>query len=120
MELLSSAKLYGGELLAVKTDELVRRYNRCLQRVGIEPTSLSEFSIDGLGWSPEIAAERDEYDYLNAGGHDPIGIILTPDQKNAPLYNPFNSFDKQLVTEYFERFIGEIADITLSEGICVR
>ena len=57
MEKLKAAGLFGGELVSL-TGALARRYNECLAMMGISPTALSSFSVDAMGWSPEIAIEK--------------------------------------------------------------
>ena len=117
MEALTQARLFGAGLVPIDTPPLVSRYNECLQELGIAKTELQKFSIDGLGWSPEIAEERKDRYYLSAGISNQMGIILSPNQRNKPIYFPFHSYDKTLMEFYFHRFQAEIADITASRGI---
>ena len=57
MEKLKAAHLFRDELIPI-SGKLVERYNQCLITLGITETKLSSFSIDGIGWSPEIAEEK--------------------------------------------------------------
>ena len=57
MQKLKQAKLYRNELIPV-SGKLVERYNKCLVKLGFTKTKLKTFSIDGIGWSPEIAEEK--------------------------------------------------------------
>ena len=57
--------LYEQQLLEISSPELVKRYNEGLEALGLKPTKLSSFHIDGRGWSPEISLEQNE-DYLSA------------------------------------------------------
>ena len=59
MNKLKAANLYQSELIPV-SGKLVERYNQCLLKLGFEATKLKSFSIDGIGWSPEIAEEKKE------------------------------------------------------------
>ncbi len=117
MERLLKAKLFGAELVEVSAPELVLRYNDCLSRLGIEPTGLMQFRIDGMGWSPEIAAEKENMFYLSAGEANPMAVVLVPEQRDKPVYLPYNSYDAALLAEYYERFSNEILDITLTNAI---
>lgn len=108
---------YLKDLLPVSSQQLVERYNRTLGFIGIAPTTLSEFHIDGMGWSPEIAVEKGTQQYLSHGEANPLAIILTPDQQGKPLYAPFTSFDTDMITAYFETNLAQIADITRSAAI---
>lgn len=117
MEILKQEELFGKGLIPVNTPELVDRYNACLADIGLEPTELEEFSIDGMGWSPEIAAEKADNFYLSHGGANQFGIILTPEQYKKPVYFPFHSFTRNLMKEVFDRYLRHIADITRETGI---
>ena len=61
-----------------------KRYNECLTDIGIEPTKLKKFHIDGWGWSPEVAKEKDDRFYLSHGIANPFAIIVSPEQKRLP------------------------------------
>ncbi len=113
------SKLFGAGLVPVDTAELVKRYNDCLAELGIAPTSLPSFAVDGIGWSPEVAREKGDMLYLSAGIANPMGIIITANQRNKPIYFPFNSYDRAMMDQYYARYKGEIADITTTRGICL-
>ncbi len=117
MKTLASEGLFGEGLIPVNTLELVGRYNACLSDIGIGPTSLLTFSIDGMGWSPEIAAEKKDNFYLSHGGANQFAILLTPRQHKRPIYFPFHSFTRDLMQQIFDRYLRQIADITRETGI---
>jgi hypothetical protein len=111
--------LFGGGLTTV-SGPLVARYNDCLAMLGIKPVKLKRFQIDGLGWSPEVAAElKDDY-YLNLGDANSYGIILSPEQFDQPIYRPFHSFDRDLMYAVFTAYQKEIKDITKDSAICLH
>lgn len=112
MERLERLRLFGDGLVPVATPALVGRYNETLAELGLPPTELAEFNVDGMGWSPEIAAERGERYYLSHGMAHPLAVIVTPDQRNKPVYAPFASYDRRLMKAYFDQFLPEIADVT--------
>lgn len=112
MERLERLGLFGEGLVPVATPALVGRYNETLADLGIAPTELSEFHVDGMGWSPEIAVERGKRYYLSHGMAHPLAIVVSPDQRNKPVYAPFASYDRRLMKAYFDRFLPEIADVT--------
>lgn len=118
MQKLKDAKLYRNELISVN-GKLVERYNKCLEKLGFSKTALTSFSIDGLGWSPEIAEEKNEQFYLNNGEANTHAIIITPLQKDLPIYNPFHSFDKELMKIVFKKHADFIKDITRDAAICL-
>ena len=118
MQKLKDANLYQSELIPV-SGKLVERYNECLHTLGFKPTKLKNFSIDGIGWSPEIADERKDINYLNHGDANPHGIIITPLQKGKPVYVPFHSFDRDMMKHVFKTYGAQINDITRDCAICL-
>lgn len=119
MNKLVQAGLFGAGLVPVNTPELVSRYNQSLKELGIEPTTLAEFQVDGLGWSPEIATEKGDNYYLSHGVSNQLAIVISPDQRLRPIYFPFTSYDRRLMIQYFEKFIAQITDITVTTCVCL-
>ncbi len=119
MEKLKVAGLYGDQLVTV-TGVLAKRYNACLAMLGCEPTTLAHFSIDIMGWSPEIALEKKDNYYLNSGQANTNAIILTPAQQGKPAYMPSHSFDKALMETVFTASAKAIKDITKDAALCVH
>ncbi len=117
MKRLEKEKLFGHGLTAVDSPELADRYNRCLEQIGIEATGLAGFSIDGIGWSPEIAEEKGNPFYLSHGGANQFAIILSPAQYQKPVYVPFNSFTKRLMRKVFDANARQIADVTTDTAL---
>ncbi|WP_299625369.1 DUF6638 family protein [uncultured Tenacibaculum sp.] len=118
MQKLKEADLYKGELIPI-SGKLVERYNKCLVKLGFTETKLTSFFIDGIGWSPEVAEEKEEIHYLNNGEANPHCIIITPLQKGLPVYNPFHSFDRELMKQVFKTHQSNIENITRDSAICV-
>lgn len=119
MEKLKAAGLYGGELVSL-TGALARRYNECLTMMGIAPTALVSFSVDAMGWSPEIAAEKKDNYYLNIGDANVNAIIISPNQQNKPAHMPSHSFDRDLMNAVFVAYGKEIRDITKDSALCLN
>ena len=118
MNKLQEAGLYMSHLIPVK-GKMIDRYNQCLTLLGFDPTNLTEINIDAIGWSPEVAREKENMYYLNHGGANPFGIILTPEQHGLPVYFPYHSFDRQLVDTFFEKNLEAIKDITTDSAITI-
>ncbi len=112
MQKLIEAGLIGDGLVTVDSPAMVDRYNQALEESGVSRTQLTAFTIDGIGWSPEVATECNNRFYLSVGLPNQVGIILSPDQEGKPIYFPFRSFDRDLMSIYFKRFAQEIADVT--------
>ncbi|AXG68024.1 hypothetical protein KORDIASMS9_00208 [Kordia sp. SMS9] len=119
MEKLKRSELFGAALVPV-TGALVERYNKCLSFIGTAPTQLTNFHIDAMGWSPEIAEEKDDFLYLNSGEANPNAIILSPKQNEKPAYSPFHSFDRDIMNLVFKEHKHTIKDITRDAAICVN
>ena len=118
MDKLKAEKLFGGALVPV-TGSLVERYNQCLTMIGQTPTGLDGFSVDGIGWSPEIAEEKNDLYYLNNGEANPHAIIISPMQKGRPVYVPFHSFDREIMAIIFDTYSAVLKDITKDGAVCV-
>ena len=118
MDKLKQANLYRSELIPV-SGKLVERYNKCLKTLGFSETKLKSFSIDGVGWSPEVAEEKKNVQYLNHGDANPHGIIISPLQKGKPVYLPFHSFDREMMQHVFRTHGEKINDITRDSAICI-
>ncbi|QTE22657.1 DUF6638 family protein [Polaribacter cellanae] len=118
MQKLKKANLYRSELIPI-SGKLVERYNKCLLKLGFSATKLTNFSIDGVGWSPEIAEEKKESFYLNNGEANSHAIIILPKQKGLPVYNPFHSFDRELMKIIFRKHGDKINNITRDSAICI-
>lgn len=118
MQKLKVASLYRSELMPI-SGKLVGRYNKCLVKLGFTKTKLTTFSIDGMGWSPEIAEEKDNLHYLNNGEANPHGIIISPLQKGKPVYVPFHTFDREMMQHVFRTHGNKIKDITRDCAICL-
>ncbi len=117
MNELVETGLFGKGLIMIDSPELVRRYNDCLADMGLQKTALDTFNIDAVGWSPEIAAERDNSHYLSHGEANPLAIILTPDQTRCPIYFPYHSYDWQLMQQVYDQNRPQLAELTKSEGV---
>ncbi len=114
---LIESKLFGDRLFYIDKTLMATRYNKCLEDIGIEPTKLNKFHVDGWGWSPEIAEEKEDRFYLSHGMANPYGIIISPGQKNCPIYMPYHTFDWEIHQHVFHNYELQIEDITSRHGI---
>ncbi len=119
MKKLKAAKLFGNGLVSL-SGSLAKRYNECLAMLGVKPTALSQFSVDAMGWSPEVAEEKGENYYLNIGDANPNAIIISPAQKGKPVFMPSHSFDRDLMHAVFTAYSKQIRDITKDSAIVVH
>lgn len=120
MKKLTEAGLFGEGLIELVKPSIIARYNACLEDIGLKPTQLKKFSIDGWGWSPEIAEERKNPFYLSHNGPaSPFAIIITPEQEDKPIYFPYHSYDKDLMRIVFHTSRRQITDLTTETGIWI-
>ena len=118
MNKLKAANLYRSELIPI-SGKLVERYNKCLLKLGFSETQLDHFHIDGIGWSPEVAEEKDDENYLCNGESNPHGIIISPLQNKKPVYLPYHTFDRDMMMQVFKKHGSKINDITRDSAICI-
>lgn len=116
MNKLEENGLSGSGLLEIR-GPLVERYNECLVALGIEPTRLTAFYIDGKGWSPQVARDRGDDFYLSNGAAVHYAIIITPDQKGKPVYRPYYSFERYILETIFGSSERAIAYLTSRSGV---
>lgn len=101
MNLLQENDLIYGRLLTVDEPHLIERYNKALAAFGEKPTKLKQFDVDKTGFSPEIAKEKDNFDYLDPNGVNRRFIILTPAQAELPVVHTAFSNTDELMYEFF-------------------
>ena len=119
MEKLRAAGLFGGALVQL-SGSLASRYNECLALLGVTPTKLKTFAVDGMGWSPEIAVEKGENYYLNTGEANVNAIVISPEQKDKPVHMPSHSFDVDVMRAVFTAYHREIRDITKDSALVLN
>lgn len=116
MKDLVESGLWGGGLLSV-SGEMVARYNQCLVDMGLPGTQLVDFTIDCMGWSPDIAKEQRNQDYLSHTNANRMAIVLFPEQEQSPIYHPTHSFDWGLMRQWFRDHRPQIAEVTKHSGV---
>ena len=114
---LVKAGLMFGNLYEVSSPALVERYNRALEHLIGKRTELTEFHIDIVGASPEIAHELDDELYLNPHGANQMFILLSTDQKTAPLLNSQFSTSRHILRHYIEENEDQLFALTAREAV---
>ena len=89
-----------GNLIHVESPALIERYNRALKHLTGHQTKLTDFHIDISGYSPEIGDELGDPLYLNHAGVNRQFILLTTDQKTAPLLNAKFSTSRDILKDF--------------------
>ncbi|RRH87817.1 hypothetical protein EH240_35775 [Mesorhizobium tamadayense] len=116
-DLLRDNELIYGRLLAIDEPHLIQRYNKALVAFGLEPTKLKSFQIDRTGFSPEVAEERGDYDYLDPNEVNRRFIILTPSQIDLPVVHTAFSNTSQLMFEFMSKNQRAIDALTIKDVI---
>lgn len=117
MDLLRDNELIWGRLLAVEEPHLIERYNKALKAFGLKATKLDGFDIDRTGFSPQVADELGDPQYLDPNGVNRRFIILTPAQAELPVVHTAFSNTSQLLYEFFTRNSRAIDALTIKDVI---
>ena len=106
-----------GNLVEVSSDSLVSRYNRALKHLIGKETKLTEFHIDICGYSPEIGDEFGDNLYLNPKGCNQQFILLTTEQKRAPLISSKFSTSRSILRDFIVDHEEELFALTAREAV---
>jgi hypothetical protein len=117
MDLLRDNELIYGRLLTVEEPHLVERYNKALAAFGLPQTKLARFEIDRTGFSPQVAEELGDFDYLDPNEVNRRFIILTPSQISLPVVHTAFSNTSQLMFEFMSRNARAIDAATIRDVI---
>src|SRR5690606_16244436 len=117
MDLLLDNELIYGRLLPIEEPHLIERYNKALAAFGLPPTKLSRIEIDRSGFSPQVAEELGDPDYLDPNGINRRFIILTPQQIELPVVHTAFSNTSQLLYEFLTANSRVINALTIKDVI---
>ena len=101
-----------GNLIAVDSSALIERYNRALKALTGKETALTDFHIDISGYSPEVGDELGDHLYLNKNGMNRQFILLSTEQKEAPLLNAKFSTSRGILTKFIEENEAQLFSLT--------
>ncbi|MFQ6546540.1 DUF6638 family protein [Aestuariibius sp. 2305UL40-4] len=117
MRRLIERGLMFGNLVEVSSPVWVDRYNRALDHLTGQQTALTEFHIDISGYSPEIADELGDDLYLNHAGVNRQFILLTTEQKAAPLLNMKFSTSRGILRQFIEENEAQLFALTARDAV---
>ncbi len=117
MKRLIEKGLMFGNLVPVESPALVERYNRALKALTGKETKLADFHIDISGYSPEVGDDLSDHLYLNKNGCNRQFILLTTDQKNAPLLNAKFSTSRGILTRFIAENEAQLFSLTARDAV---
>lgn len=117
MRRLIEKGLMFGNLIVVDSPVWIERYNRALKHLTGKQTALSEFHIDISGFSPEVADELGDDLYLNHAGVNRQFILLTTEQKTAPLLNAKFSTSRGILRQFITDNQAELFALTARDAV---
>ena len=117
MKRLVDSELIYGRLLPISEPHLIARYNKALKAFGLAQTKLTSFDIDRTGFSPQVAEELGDFDYLDPNGINRRFIILTPAQRDLPVVHTRFSNTSQLMFEFMQSNARAINALTIKDVI---
>jgi len=106
-----------GNLVRVASPVLVERYGRALEAVTGQRTELSEFHIDISGYSPEIGDALGDDLYLNHEGVNRRFILLTTEQRTAPLLNAKFSTSRGILRQFIDANEAALFALTARDAV---
>ncbi|WP_170345708.1 MULTISPECIES: DUF6638 family protein [Ruegeria] len=106
-----------GNLVHISSPALVERYNRALQHLAGKTTGLTDFHVDISGYSPEVGIELEDELYLNPNGVNRQFILLTTEQKRAPLLNVKFSTSRDILREFIEMNEAQLFALTATDAV---
>ena len=117
MKRLIQRGLMFGNLIEVSSPALIERYNRALKELTGKITSLTDFHVDISGYSPEVGDELGDHQYLNEGGVNRQFILLTTQQKTAPLLNAKFSMSRGILRDFIEENESQLFALTARDAV---
>ena len=117
MKRLIEKGLMFGNLIHVESPALIARYNRALKQLTGKTTALTDFHIDISGYSPEVGDDLGDHLYLNPKGCNRQFILLTTDQKNAPLLNAKFSTSRGILRQFIAENESQLFSLTARDAV---
>ncbi|NRB16263.1 MAG: hypothetical protein HRU33_01475 [Rhodobacteraceae bacterium] len=117
MKRLIQHGLMFGNLFHVSSPALVERYNRALMHLIGKTTALVDFHVDISGYSPEIGDELGDDLYLNHKGVNRQFILLSTEQKGAPLLNAQFSVNRDILRRFIVDNERQLFALTATDAV---
>lgn len=117
MRRLIEKGLMFGNLVPVESPVLVERYRRALKHLTGKETKLKDFHVDISGYSPEVGDELGDPAYLNHPGFNRQFILLTTDQKRAPLLDAQFSTSRSILRKFIDANEAQLFALTARDAV---
>jgi hypothetical protein len=117
MKRLIQHGLMFGNLFHVASPALVERYNRALEHLTGKRTEQTDFHIDISGYSPEVGDELDDHLYLNHLGVNRQFILLSMEQRTAPLLNTKFSTSRDILKAFYAENEAQLFALTARDAV---
>jgi len=117
MKLLEKSELIFGRMMRIAEPHLIERYNVALKGLGVKPTKLKSFRIDMTGYSPEVAKELKDPQYLDPHEINRRFIILSPEQQFLPVVHTAFSNTGKLMHQFYESNARVINALTIKDVV---
>ena len=117
MKRLREQGLMFGNLMPVNAPVLVRRYNDALEHLIGVRTDLTSFHIDISGYSPEIGEALGDRQYLNHSGVNRQFILLSVQQKKAPLLEAKFSTSRGILRQFIDQNEAQLIALTARDAV---
>ncbi|AXI43876.1 DUF6638 family protein [Sulfitobacter sp. SK011] len=117
MKRLIKHGLMFGNLFHVDSPALVDRYNRALEHLTGKTTKQTDFHVDISGYSPEIGDELNDHLYLNHAGVNRQFILLSMDQRTAPLLNTKFSTSRGILQQFYAENEAQLFALTARDAV---
>ena len=117
MNLLRENELIYGRLLPIEEPHLIERYNKALRAFGLAPTTRERIEIDRTGFSPQVAEDLGDLNYLDPNEINRRFIILSPQQIDLPVVHTAFSNTSQLLYEFMAANARVINALTIKDVI---
>ncbi|MGJ8555610.1 MAG: DUF6638 family protein [Sulfitobacter geojensis] len=106
-----------GNLFHVHSPALVDRYNRALLHLTGKRTDLTDFHIDISGYSPEVGDDLNDHAYLNHQGVNRQFILLSMEQRTAPLLNMKFSTSRAILRDFIAENEAQLFALTARDAV---
>ncbi len=106
-----------GNLLKVESLTLIGRYNDALKKITGKKTALTSFHIDCSGFSPEVAKELGDDDYLNTHGVNKKFILISMNQIEKDIAHNHFSSTLYIIREFYQDNFRSLAALTTNDAV---